>query len=246
MDLPARWNLEMEGTEMSRLLTGCAIFAVAVISWDIFLSQPASAGSMTLKDLINNKGSLTVGDKTFSNFMAFSSTPTGGAMAVDPGSITVSTLTANTDGPGLMFVSPMFFATTGQTLSVLFTYTVSTVSGKPLIKDDSLDSTSLGRTGVGSRVSVSETTATPFTSNLIFASPTQSRTSDFSFFPTNLATVVVSSSVQFVGGTTDGSGATVGSFNERFSEVVPEPSSLVLACCGVVMALGWWHRRMKR
>src|SRR5215467_8286936 len=160
----------------------------------------------------NTTGGCFIGDKLFDNF-SYSSTATGGAVPVAATSIIVNTIgplgtNATIVGPEFGFrFNFVWFAGPGQTQDSVFDFGITTISGDPLISDESLLMVD-GFTGTGNAV-VDETLclggpivgcpAANIRQERTFAGSTGTGLSDHIVFPVQ-NTISLIKDVQVVGG----------------------------------------------
>jgi hypothetical protein len=222
---------------MSLTRASCCLFAFVYA-----LGVHAISSSATpLSILIRDKGTITANDKVFSNFTLVSSAVTNGG-AANTGLIDVTPLTNDPFDPGLDFSAPLdalgtpFGHQGPSSVFLQFSFDVQTIDQRPLIKDNTLrltgfnidagpaafilvseDLTNAGGTSIGHKLTIAQSGQTPGSSPNHFDMA--------NFTPTNFVHVVKTISIQGPG---DNDGAFLTGFQQRFSEVVPESSSLAL------------------
>ncbi len=101
----------------------------------------SQANAAIMADLLAG-GSITCGDKLFTNFRTFSSNASGGADAPSAAQIFVSPDTANcgtyNPGPGLLFQSAAWNVNPLGTIDTAFTFDVIVPKGEPRMDDATL------------------------------------------------------------------------------------------------------------
>ena len=224
---------------MSLTRTSCYFFALVYALGVHAISSSATPLSL----LISGKGTITANDKVFSNFALVSLTVTNGG-AANTGLIDVTPLTNDPSDPGLDFSAPLDalgtpFGHQGPSSAFLsFSFDVQTIDQRPLIKDNTLrltgftfdagpaafilvseDLTNAGGTSIGHKLTFAQPGQTPGSSTNHFDTA--------NFTPTNFVHVVKTISIQGPG---DNDGAFLTGFQQRFSQVVPESSSLGSGC----------------
>ncbi len=210
----------------------------------------ASSSATPLSVLIRDQGTITANDKVFSNFTLVSSSATNGG-AANTGLIDVTPLTNDPLDPGLDYSAPVDalgtpFGHQGPSSAFLsFSFDVQTISQQPLIKDNTLrltgftfdagpaafilaaeDLTNAAAAAIGHKLTIAQSGQTPG------SSPNHFDEADFT--PTNFVHVVTTISIQ---GPNDNDGAFLTGFQQRFSQVVPESSSLTLGLLALTGAL---------
>jgi hypothetical protein len=227
---------------MSLTRAGCYVFAFVYA-----LGVNAISSSATpLSVLIRDKGTITANDKSFSNFTLVSSAVTNGG-AANTGLIDVTPLTNDPLDPGLDFSASLGalgtpFGHQGPSSAFLsFSFDVQTIDQRPLIKDNTLrltgfnidagpaafilvseDLTNAGGASIGHKLTIAQPGQTPGSSTNHFDMA--------NFTPINFVHVVKTISIQGPG---DNDGAFLTGFQQRFSQVVPESSSLALGMFAV-------------
>lgn len=211
---------------------------------------------LTLDDLLGPGGStLVANDKIFADWTLLEVQTTNGGM-VDLTGITVTALEDDPLNPGLRFTAnvPALGTPFGHdgpaTASLRFSFSVATVSGDPLIKDNSLALTDfVFDAGPDATISISETIRDA-TGNLLGDKSVFAESSDFpnSGDPDHFDSAVFApQSILFVEkfidiqGPGDNDGAFLTSFEQRFSQV-PAPGAALLAVLGLP-AVGWVKRQ---
>ena len=204
-----------------------------------FTLLASEARAVSLAGLFQG-GTITANDKVFSNFTLVNLQTTNGGVA-DTSMIDVTPLTNDPADPGLNFAAPLdalgtpFGHTGPSSVELKFSFDVATISQLPLIKDTSLlinqftfDSGVLANIQVSEQVT--DTSAAVLGTNLALATNMSqvgdgSLESSISFTPQ--AVVHVVKQIDIVG-PNDNDGAFLRNFQQRFSQVVPEPGCVSL------------------
>jgi PEP-CTERM motif len=192
----------------------------------------------------------TIGDKTFFNW-SYSSSATGGAALIPPSGIAVTPITTP-NNPGVLFSSG-FGVTSNQTQDEFFDFTVRVNLGGHAIDDITLLQLGSGFTGTGS-ASIAETVCLGDTfadgclhgktrTLLTVDNNTQVTLIDHITFAPVLVVDVVKD-LELFGGP-NGS-AFVSGVENQFSEVTPEPSTLLMLGTGVVGLAGILRRKQNK
>jgi len=192
-------------------------------------------------------------DKVFYNFSGYSAAASAGSptlLAASAISIT-PILTSNPppgSGPGLDYQGA-FQVNAGQKEDIKWSYTVKTLSGAPLIEDSSLSLGGPGFTDSNSKVDVTEGVSDQ-SGNLLaplqtFVMQTAGNVFDIKFY-NPVSVVNVTKDIELDASGSTGIAPTGFTFmDQRFSEVVPEPSSLAIAGLGALGLIGYGLRRRK-
>lgn len=237
------------------------VMACAVASALSMVSGQARA--VSLGELISTQGSITIGDKQFSNFRytanGFTNDLTGSVWGNTEADYLAQARLVTVTGDiqdgnyGLDFMSN-WHAENGVEASFGIDYAVTVLDPNKYLSDFHLDGSPSG-TGNG-HVNVLETvsdsvghslipTTPPGSLNIYFHSPNELQQNDFSL--TNAGVMPKSAFIE-----TDvtfsaplNSTASLGHMQQSFSQAVPEPSTFVLALCGGIGAL-WMSRRRQQ
>jgi len=210
----------------------------------------------SMANLLNN-WYIVVDDKEFSGFKNYSGIANGTGVAVTASEITVSGNENSTLGPGLEYNSNAWTVAGVGGQDTSFNYTVTVLSGQPLLEDTSqtLQQGGVGATA-GSQIYITETALTaPGGTSLTNPALTVDQLNISGVIQTPVLfdqqfNQLVSSA--YVGkdigitnkGSTDATGFSV--LYQNFSEVVvPEPSSLAIAGLGALGMIGYGLRRRK-
>lgn len=206
---------------------------------------------LTLQDLVEGD-SITVVDKLFDNWEI---TENFGSFLVDPSQIDVTPVADDPLNPGVKFTNNTGGVSIGQTSTLGIAFSVETVSGLPLIKDNSLtlDQFSLGDQGFafvavnesvfdgppGSGNSLGQKTVRAARQDGVPTAPDE-LFDELTFSP--LSKVYVQAIIEVDAG--GGSSASLDMFTMRFSQV-PEPASLLLGgiALAAFMSYAWRRRR---
>lgn len=227
---------------MSLLRAGCCVIAL------IYALGVNAVWSFAtpLSVLVRDQGTITANDKVFSNFTILNSSVTNGG-AADTGLIDITPLTNDPLDPGLDYSAPLDalgtpFGHDGPSSAFLsFSFDVQTMNQLPLIKDNTLrltnftfdagpaafilaseDLTNASAVPIGHKLTLAQSGQTPGSSPNHF--------DEANFSPTNFVHVVTTISIQ---GPNDNDGAFLTGFQQRFSEVVPEPSGIATAALAI-------------
>ncbi len=199
---------------------------------------------------------IEVDDKKFSGFTNYSGIASGSGIAVTASEITVTGNENSLLGPGLEYNSNAWTVAGVGGQDTSFNYTVTVLSGLPLLEDTSqtLQEGGVGATA-GSQIYITETALTaPGGTSLTNPALTVDQLNISGVIQTPVLfdqqfNQLVSSA--YVGkdigitnnGSTDVTGFSV--LYQNFSEVVPEPSSLAIAGLGALGLIGYGLRRRK-
>jgi len=227
-------------------------FLIAGVFGLVFAGAIARADIVdpTLADLISTGGSITVGDKVFSNFNFTANQGTPPA-AADISVVPIPPSGTDALGNfGIRFAGGASSPGTGGTTDYIIGYTVTNLGTTPLITDVHLTSnlSIAGSPQTGAFGTIVETIHAPGVgvvaqlSNSVTAT-SSSLDAQASFVPPGpYQTLIVSKDIQLVGTTV--AFANVSFFDQSFSQVVPEPSSLLLMGLGGLGLMGYtWRRR---
>ena len=190
-----------------------------------------------------------IDDKTFSNFF-YSSTGTGGALAIPPSGVEVNPLDYPRN-PGFLFTAAWGVGS-GETQDELLGFTVTVNPGGAPITDASLAILGAGFFGTGS-VSVAETLCLGdlFSDNcahgttkslFVFSNSAGTKLTDQIDF-SGVTEIDVRKDIELIGGA-NGTAALSGVQNNFSEGTVPEPSSMVLFGSGVLGLAGVLRRKM--
>ncbi|MBL8173846.1 MAG: PEP-CTERM sorting domain-containing protein [Bryobacterales bacterium] len=196
--------------------------------WSLLLSLTAwQAQAVPLSDLLGG-GSITCGDKIFTNFRLFTTGGSGGADAPSAAEIFVVPDTSScgtvNPGPGLLFNSAMWNVNAGQTIDTGFTFDV--IAPGPLITDARLALLSFDAED-GGQIHISESIFVG-TNNIVNLS-VDSLTGpfvDWHKFPSGPYSIITVNKDISLEGHANGN-ATLSTFTQHFSQV-PEPATLAL------------------
>jgi len=217
------------------------------------LATPAQA--LTLQDLLNGS-SITVGDKTFSNFSNFSQSNSGTAPAVSAGDISVTGINSSSLGPGLQFQTSDWSISGVGTQDTKFSYTVTVNDPTMRLHDVSMGmfQGTVGN-GTGSNITVTEGVSANGSSilpgNGLFVGQANTGSGNFSQMlfagPVFTAPQTSVSVTKDIGLNNTDSGTTAFSvLTQNFSQIstaVPEPSTLAVAGLGALGFIGYGLRR---
>ncbi len=229
-----------------RRLLGAGLAAFTLV---VTTSTPLFASQVSLAALLAG-GSMTVCDKTFSNFSSYVSIGTGGASAADPTNIMAISDETDCMNPGVAWVggsaitlmaSPPsaeageWDVDAGQTQTTQWTFEVTAGPGF-LIKDNTLGGMFAGIIATG-RVEIGETARNGnllVADKMIFLDSDDNRTIDHRDFA-GVPSLTVTNRIALTSGSNGAAG--VASFSQYFSqqqvEAVPEPASVTLLVTGL-------------
>jgi hypothetical protein len=227
------------------------IFACIVLGFGTLNAQAA-----TMADLLAG-GSITCGDKTFSNFRNFFSNGAGGAIAPTSAEVFVNADSTNcgTDifgqpGPGLVFQSANWNVNPGQSMDTAFTFDVTVT--RPLlasIGDVSMSLLSFANLN-GADIHITESMFSGVTNvgNLVVDAGLGRVSDSIKFAPPGFVTLTINKDISLEGHA-QGS-ASLSTFSQNFSEI-PEPGSLTYFGIGILGILlgsirGRYRRRNSR
>ncbi len=232
------------------------VLALAVLAVTLPLAALASEVSPppcvqgTFADYMALTGGCTVGDKVFTDFNYVAS----GTLGLAASQVTVTPDNSNPMDPGLLFTGSWTAANGMQSDSHL-QFTVSTLSGAPLIEDASLSIGGYGTSGIGI-VSVAEnlclggtftgwTTncSSETTSNLLVFTPNGPTYDHTTFTP--VSSVDVLKDINLIAANGGANFATLSGVTQNFSQV-PEPATLTLLGTGLIAIGGKLRRRMRK
>ena len=227
----------MQSVRLTMLRSTAAVAAVLLVL------APTASSAVALADLVGG-ATIVIGDKVFDRWFAedFSSVP------VNLADIDVVPLVDQPLNPGLMFNANGKLRTTGLDLiDLTLGFTVSTLDGRPTIKDNSLEIVgySFGPSNVGGVISVFEDVfdAGGALIGEKFVTADNLPPSTFGLFdsaqfaPRSLVSV---EKLILISGDAPGDTVSLDSFEQRFSQV-PEPATLALVLSA--MGIGWFWRR---
>jgi hypothetical protein len=191
-------------------------------------------------------GGCMIGDLLFSNF-SYVGTSLGQGNTVANTQVLLTPVGSGTlnPGPGIIFSStgwnvPRGANNTDSFVDSTIGFIVSTISGNPVIGDGTLTLSSFTVTGTGVGHIAETINATPL--QVDSGGPSVSHQV---FALTNTVTVSKDLRVTVPTGNPNSGTAQINSFEEDFSEVVPEPATSFLLASGL-LALGFWRRGAER
>jgi PEP-CTERM motif len=202
--------------------------ALALLAVGLFASASQAQTSDNLLDLVNTKGSLTIGDKVFSNF----SFQESGLTSFDPSQITVTASFSNgiyslTWGGNLSLVSG---AGSPASADLLLKYTVTAATG--LIDTIDASYTGSAQPSGAAFIAIDETARDP-NGNVVGSThlDAQQRSDSFAVTPPQ-SQLNVTKDIAF--GIVDGGFVTVSEVSQSFHQVqVPEPGTVSLIVTGL-------------
>jgi hypothetical protein len=208
-----------------RILSILAIVGISAVG-------PVASRALTLQDLIDTNGAITVDDKVFSNFAcAINSTGFSGPTLCSQIGVTGTALDSTHEQ--LQF-NANFFASSPPpaTNDILITYTITSLSGAT-IEDVELVQGSTIVIGTLTTASITETVTEtlpivfPSLANLATSTGT-SLTASATFTP-SITQAIISKDISLLSGCTTGSTCSVAfSITDQVFSQIPEPASLAL------------------
>ena len=231
-----------------------ALFAFALVVCEL-LFTPSMSWAIPLADLFQG-ATITADDKLFNNFTLTTSETNNGGV-INTTQIDVTPLAGDPLNPGIKFTAPVgalgtpFGHTGASNIRLVFGFDVSTTNGLALIKDNSLlingftfDSGPLASIQVSEQIF--DASGALLGTKIAIAN-NQSDVGDPSLFdsldfsPRSFVHVVKQIDIIGPG---DNDGAFLTMFEQRFSQIIPEPSGLLLA--GILVVIGVASRRRRR
>jgi hypothetical protein len=205
------------------------------------------AEAISLADLINNNGTITIDDKIFSDFSLIVNGGTGAFGPADASGISVTATQIDATHEMLTF-SGGFFAGLGvggpaSSVDYLIGYTVSTTNGLPLINDIELSFNGV----VTSPIATANVTEQAFVNGQLVGTvfvntPTNLGTNQVPLGPGGPFTSVTIQKDILLVAAPDGQ-VSISAINQTISQVpVPEPTSLLFLGLGLA-GLGIWKRK---
>ena len=219
----------MKKENMKTLIKNFAVASLSLGTAYLGLTVGA-AQAISLADLIGGQ-SLTVLDKTFENWMLIDNPD-----SVDLSQIDVTPLADDPLNPGIEYTTNLSLTGSSnippaETLDLLFSFDVATVSGEPLIRDNSLTITDCCFSGAGAVAileTVSDAAGGLLGNKLVFDDPgqgIQQLTASLEFSPQ--AQLTITNTIQLIADE-PGETSTLNKFEQRFSQVqVPEPNAVL-------------------
>jgi hypothetical protein len=201
-----------------------SLIAAVAVGWAGYVS---AATTDTLRDLVSTGGSLTIGDKTFSNFNYFES----GLTNFDPSKIQVTASVSNgvyylTWDGNMSLVSGSGGGSTSADL--VLNYSVTATAG--LI--DSIDASFTGSTQPANAAFIAiDETAKDANGSVVGSThlDSQHRSDNFAITPPQ-SQLNVTKDISF--GIVNGGFVTVSEVSQSFHQVVPEPSTVAMVFAG--------------
>jgi hypothetical protein len=213
----------------------------ALAAGALLLTAPNAVSQETLADLASG-GSITNGDKVFSNFSNISQV---GDLSVPLSSIYVEPIDVGGD-LGIRFESALWsLSGADQNYDLSFNFQVSTTSGQALIEDDTLAMTgginADGATDIAE--GVTDTNANTLASNYVYLnSDGQQLTDNESLTNSPYAVINISKDFAMTTGADPSSQVFMSHFDQTFSQV-PEPSIALLFGLGGLGMLVFRRRK---
>jgi len=211
----------------------------ALICCTLGMADSAKAQVFKLSDLIANNGTITNGDKVFSNFayLATGDMPLAAGVNVVP--ITVA------GNLGIQFQGGFTDLSGGGSSDALITYVVTVTDGIHLISDAHIDGNPavVGGTGALS-ITESFTPDAPNTMSIFDIEPGATQVSDSTIFAVGHTSLHVQKDILGVAGT---GLATLSFVNQTYSQTsVPEPGSMALLMGLGVTGTTFAYARLRR
>lgn len=219
--------------------------ALAVVVLAGVAGRPAHAtGSMTMAQLLAG-GELVCGDKIFKNFTNFVTFATGGAVAPTADEILVTCIFTDTDAPGLLFQSALWNVTSGQTMDTTFEFDVYVAPGSNnFISGVEMRLAGFGISRTGNIIGTETVTGiggAPLLASLL-TDAKNGPIIDSASIPLSKAIHVVKDLALFGG---SNGRASISNFQQRYKQIIPEPSSVILLGMGLTALVGYQWRRRK-
>lgn len=216
----------------------------------LLLGTALTVNATSLQTLFDGDD-ITVGDKLFFNWTLINLVSTDPSLDPDFDLIEVTGLNDQPLNPGLHFdVNGQLVATDLNFVDLTFGFSVATLSGKPLIKDNSLEITEhlFDPFNFGGLITIVENIFDPAGATLgekwVYADYLFGEFQLFDSADFNTQSLIHVEKNIFVGGDFDFDYVSLDSFEQRFSQV-PEPTTMLLFGTGIVGVVGAARRKKK-